>query len=69
MAIHRGNTEERLQMRAAEISGMKTALLLLRTSIVLVLPTFAMAQEHTAHYHHYKFIYLGTLGGPHSYGD
>jgi probable HAF family extracellular repeat protein len=35
----------------------------------LLLPAFAAAQEQSAQYVHYKFIDLGTLGGPHSYGE
>jgi probable HAF family extracellular repeat protein len=29
----------------------------------------ASVQQQAPHYHHYKFIDLGTLGGPHSYGS
>ena len=47
--------------------------------IIVFLPTIMAAQEartdhnsgqeRAAHYQHYKFIDLGTLGGPHSYGS
>jgi probable HAF family extracellular repeat protein len=37
--------------------------------VILCLPGLALAEEHASHYHHYKFIDLGTLGGPHSYGS
>ena len=34
---------------------------------ILSIPGLVVAQERAAHYHHYKFIDLGTLGGPHGY--
>jgi probable HAF family extracellular repeat protein len=42
--------------------------LLLRASL-LVLPVLAAAQQRPAHYSHYKFVDLGTLGGALSYGE
>lgn len=58
---------------------MKTMQLMLNAWIALMLGVSTAAQEsnarhapgqeHTNRYHHYKFIDLGTLGGPHSYGS
>ena len=51
-------------IRCHSITALATTLL-----AILGIPGIALAQEHAAHYHHYKFIDLGTLGGPHSYGE
>jgi len=57
---------------------MNRKALIAKLSIIVFLPNLmaaqespmqhALRQEHAAHYHRYKFIDLGTLGGPHSYG-
>src|SRR4051812_32185799 len=57
---------------------MNRKALIAKLSFVVFLPTVLAAQgdrtdhttghKHLAHYPHYRFIDLGTLGGPHSYG-
>ncbi|HKU25541.1 MAG TPA: hypothetical protein VJQ54_08725 [Candidatus Sulfotelmatobacter sp.] len=57
-------TKRRIASLSASVTAVSIALL-----AILSIPGIAAAQEHAAHYHRYKFIDLGTLGGPHSYGS
>ncbi len=57
-------TKHPIIIRCLNISVFTTTLL-----AILSISGIAMAQQHAARHHHYKFIDLGTLGGPHSYGS
>src|ERR1700757_4483348 len=57
-------TERRIVIRCQRVIAVATTLF-----AILSIPGMALAQEHAVHHHHYKFIDLGTLGGPHSYGS
>jgi probable HAF family extracellular repeat protein len=46
---------------------MKAMLVLLRVSIILVLPALASAQENAAQHPRYRLVDLGTFGGPQGY--
>src|SRR5581483_2409548 len=56
-------TKRRIVIRCESVTAVATTLF-----AILCVPGIVVAQEHTAH-HHYKFVDLGTLGGPHSYGS
>jgi hypothetical protein len=57
-------TKHSIKIRLRNISAFATTLL-----AILSIRGIPLAQEHAAHYHHYKFIDLETLGGLHSYGS
>jgi probable HAF family extracellular repeat protein len=57
-------TKRRIVIRCQSVIAVATTLF-----AILSIPGMAVAQEHAVHHHHYKFIDLGTLGGPHSYGS
>lgn len=56
-------TKRRIVIKCQSVTAVATILF-----AILSMPGIVVAQEHAAHHHRYKFIDLGTLGGPHSYG-
>ncbi len=56
-------TKRRIVIKFQSVTAVATILF-----AILSMPGIVVAQEHAAHHHRYKFIDLGTLGGPHSYG-
>jgi len=52
-----------------ELEELKMRWTLPFKTLVSLMPILAAAQQGPAHYYHYRFVDLGTLGGPHSYGE